>query len=78
MLYLGKKCVISQRQVVFSGRKCRIFRVAGGIFGVKTCDFRKKSGISREKMRDFGVKGGIFGVDVFFSSKKWHFRVETA
>ena len=52
--------------------------MAGGIFGVKTCDFRKKSGISREKMRDFGVKGGIFGVDVFFSSKKWHFRVETA
>ena len=24
-------------------------------------------------MRDFGVKGGIFGVDVFFSSKKWYF-----
>ena len=52
--------------------------MAGGIFGVKTRDFRKTSGISREKMRDFGVKGGIFGVDVFFSSKKWHFRVENA
>ena len=52
--------------------------MAGGIFGAKTRDFRKKSGISREKMRDFGVKGGIFGVDVFFSSKKWHFRVENA
>ena len=52
--------------------------MAGGIFGVKTRYFRKTSGISREKMRDFGVKGGIFGVDVFFSSKKWHFRVENA
>ena len=52
--------------------------MAGGIFGVKMRDFRKKSGISREKMRDFGVKGGIFGVDLFFSNKKWHFRVETA
>ena len=50
--------------------------MAGGIFGVKTRDFRKKSGISREKMRDFGVKGGIFGVDVLLSSKKWYFRVE--
>ncbi len=52
--------------------------MAGGIFGVKTRDFRKKSGISREKMRDFGVKGGIFGGEVFFSSKKWYFRVENA
>ena len=52
--------------------------MAGGIFGVKTRDFRKKSGISREKMRDFGVKGGIFGADALFSNKKWHFRVETA
>ena len=52
--------------------------MAGGIFGVKTRDFRKKSGISREKMRDFGVIGGIFVVDVIFSSKKWHFRVEYA
>ena len=52
--------------------------MAGGILGVKTRDFRKKSGISREKTRDFGVKGGIFGVDVFFSNKKWHLRVETA
>ena len=50
----------------------------GGIFGAKMRDFREKSGISREKMRDFGVQGGIFGVDVFFSSKKWHFRVENA
>ena len=47
-------------------------------FWMKMHDFREKSGISREKMRDFGVKGGIFGVDVFFSSKKWHFRVENA
>ena len=52
--------------------------MVGGIFGVKTRDFRKKSGIFREKMRDFGVKGGIFGVDVFFFSKKWYFRVENA
>ena len=50
--------------------------MAGGIFGVKTRDFRKKSGISRKKMRDFGVKGGIFGVDVLFSRKKWYIRVE--
>ena len=56
----------------------RDFLVKGGIFGKKMRDFRKKSGISREKMRDFGVKGGIFGADVFFSNKKWHFRVETA
>ena len=52
--------------------------MAGGIFGVKTRDFRKTSGISREKTRGFWVKGGIFGADVFFSNKKWHFRVETA
>ena len=63
---------------MFSGRKCRIFFFFFGIYGGKRRDFRKKSGISREKMRDFGVKGGIFGVDVFFSSKKWHFRVENA
>ena len=50
--------------------------MAGGIFRVKTRDFRKKSGISREKMRDFGVKGGIFGVDVLFSRKKWYIQVE--
>ena len=41
-------------------------------------DFCEKSGVFGEKTRDFGVKGGIFGVDVFFSSKKWHFRVENA
>ena len=56
----------------------RDFRVQGGTFGKKMCDFREKSGSSGEKTRDFGVKGGIFGVNVFFSSKKWHFRVENA
>ena len=60
------------------GKEVQNFWETGGIFGAKMRDFRKKSGISREKMRDFGVKGGIFGVDVFFSSKKWHFRVENA
>ena len=52
--------------------------MAGGIFGVKMRDFRKKSGISREKMRDFGVKGGIFGVDVIFLFEKWYFLEEKA
>ena len=60
------------------GKEMHYFLATWGIFEGKMRDFRKKSGISREKMRDFGVKGGIFGVDVFFSSKKWHFRVENA
>ena len=54
--------------------------MAGGIFGVKMRDFRKKSGISREKMRDFGVKGGIFGeikhdfgVNAYFPREKARF-----
>ena len=56
----------------------RDFPLKGGIFGKKMRDFCEKSGVFGEKTRDFGVKGGIFGVDVFFSSKKWHFRVENA
>ena len=46
------------------------FWETGGIFGVKMCDFRKKSGISREKMRDFGVKGGIFGGEMCYFPAK--------
>ena len=38
----------------------RDFRVQGGTFGKKKCDFREKSGISREKTHDFGVNGAIF------------------
>ena len=60
------------------GVEMRYYPATSGVFAQKMRDFREKSGISREKMRDFGVKGGIFGVDVFFSSKKWHFRVENA
>ena len=48
----------------------RDFRVQGGTFGKKMCDFREKSGISREKMRDLGVKGGIFGGEMCYFPAK--------
>ena len=38
----------------------RDFRVQGGTFVKKMCDFRERSGSSGEKTRDFGVNGAIF------------------
>ena len=38
----------------------RDFRVQGGTFGKKMCDFREKSGSSGEKTRDLGVNCAIF------------------
>ena len=69
MVYLGEKCVITQRQVVFSGRNAG-FLGDRWYFWMKMPDFREKSGISREKMRDFGVKGGIFGGEMCYFPAK--------
>ena len=38
----------------------RDFRVQGGTFGKKMCDFREKSCSAGQKTRDFGVNGAIF------------------